>query len=61
MEKPRGRRLTPEQAAEIVGVEPSTLANWRSNKRHILPYYKPGKRVYYWEKDIQEFIENNMK
>lgn len=55
----RGRRLTPEEAANIIGVEPGTLANWRSNKRHELPYYKPGKRVFYWERDVNNFIEKS--
>jgi len=49
--------LTPDQAAEILGVTSHTLAVWRSTGRYSLPYVKAGRLVRYRETDVQRFIE----
>ncbi len=49
--------LTPDQAAEILGVTTHTLAVWRSTGRYNLPYVKAGRLVRYREPDVQRFIE----
>jgi len=51
------RRLTTEQAALILGVQPNSLALWRCVKRHSLPYYRVGRRVYYRLSDVLAFME----
>ena len=51
------RLLTAEQAAEILGIEPATLAVWRCTKRYALRYTKVGRLVKYRSEDIEAFIE----
>ncbi|WP_085440393.1 helix-turn-helix domain-containing protein [Magnetofaba australis] len=50
--------ITPREAAKILGVEPTTLGNWRHTKRYPLPYVKVGKKVMYRLTDVEEFIES---
>ncbi|MFM0041642.1 helix-turn-helix domain-containing protein [Paraburkholderia sediminicola] len=52
--------LTPEQAAEILGVSPYTLSNWRVGKRQPLPYVKLGRLVRYRRADIEAFLSSNL-
>lgn len=42
--------------AEILSVEPATLAVWRSTRRYNLPYVKVGRAVRYRHSDIMAFI-----
>ena len=48
------KRTTPE-AAEFLGVKPSTLEVWRSTKRYPLPYIKIGAKVFYRQSALDEF------
>lgn len=48
--------LTAEEAAEILGVKPQTLAVWRCAKRYRLPYLKIGRTVRYRLDDVESFI-----
>lgn len=50
------RLLNTEQAAEILGVKPETLAYWRSTGRYSLSYIKIGRLVKYRLKDIEKFV-----
>ena len=50
--------LPRKRAAQILGVEPQTLAVWACNKRYGLPYVKVGRRVMYRLADIMTFIES---
>lgn len=34
--------LTNAEAAEYIGISPTTLVNWRGSKRHVIPYTKVG-------------------
>jgi len=50
------KALTPEQVEEIYNIPRQTLANWRKQK--IGPAYsKPGKRVLYRVKDIEDYLD----
>lgn len=51
--------LTREKAAEILGVQPNTLAVWATTKRYNLPYIKIGRLVKYKLEDIESFILSN--
>lgn len=53
--------LTPEQAAERIGVAASTLGIWRSTGRYNLPYVKAGSRVRYRASDVERFIERRTR
>jgi len=50
-------RLTPDEAADLIGVKPGTLAVWRATKRYSLPYLKIGTRVYYARRDVEAFLD----
>lgn len=52
--------LTPEEAAEILGISPGTLTVWRSTGRYNLPYVKVGRAVRYRPSDIDAFIEGRL-
>lgn len=48
--------LSDKQAAEALGLKPSTLAVWRSTGRYGLPYVKVGRLVRYRISDLAEFL-----
>ena len=50
--------LTAEQAAEILGIEPATLAVWRCTKRYDLKWIKVGRLCKYRASDVQAFIDS---
>ena len=52
--------LTPDQAAEILGVSVGTLSVWRSTKRYPLRYLKIGRTVKYRVKDLMDFAESRV-
>jgi len=56
MSKPQ--LLDNAQAAEFLGVSPTTLTTWRCMKRYDLPYVKIGGCVRYTEADLLQFIES---
>jgi excisionase family DNA binding protein len=51
--------ISAGEAADILGLKESTLAQfrWRGDKR--LPWVKLGKSIRYKLSDIEEFIERN--
>lgn len=44
-------------AATYLKTTRQTLANWRSTKRHNLPYVKIGSLVRYKRQDLKQFVE----
>lgn len=51
-------RLDNREAAAYLKVSPNTLDVWRSEKRFSnLPYIKIGSRVFYWKRDLDNFLE----
>lgn len=48
--------ITDKQAAEALGLQPTTLAVWRSTGRYNLPYLKVGRLVKYRISDLAEFM-----
>ncbi|WP_411705422.1 helix-turn-helix domain-containing protein [Edaphovirga cremea] len=53
-------QLTDRQAAQALGVKPSTLAVWRSTGRYRLPYTKVGRLVRYRVHDLAVFLANRV-
>ncbi len=47
--------LSAEQVAELTGLAPDTLAQWRSQRRGI-PYLKIGRAVRYDLNDVQAYL-----
>ncbi len=52
--------LTPEQAAEFLGVTVGTLNVWRATRRYPLPYVKIGRKVMYRAQDLEQFAESRI-
>jgi excisionase family DNA binding protein len=48
--------LTPEQAAEHLGLKVQTLAVWRSTRRYALRYVKVGRLVRYRQADLDHWL-----
>jgi predicted site-specific integrase-resolvase len=45
-------RLTHDEAAELIGVEPHTFTCYLSKGRFVVPRYKYGKKNYYRKSEI---------
>lgn len=54
---PNDPLLDTAQAAEHLGVKPTTLEVWRSTKRYPLAYVKTGRNVRYRLSAINAFLE----
>jgi predicted DNA-binding transcriptional regulator AlpA len=50
--------LSDPEAAELLCVNPQTLAVWRCKKRYNLPYIKVGRKVRYREADILDWLNS---
>ena len=51
--------MTPEQVAELVGVNTGTLANWRSDGKG--PRYVKSGRIRYRKSDVWAFINSSVR
>lgn len=53
------RKLTTPEAAEHLGLSPTTLTTWRCTQRagRQIPYLKLGKRVLYRERDLDRWLD----
>ena len=51
--------MNREQVAELLGVQPQTLAKWHVNGRVMLPVVYVGRSVRYRPEDVERFIEAN--
>lgn len=52
--------LNVREAAEILGVKPKTLYQWKWMKQHLV-FVKIGKSLKIRERDLLDFIEKNRK
>lgn len=55
------RLLTPQEAADILGVSTGTLDVWRSTGRYKLPFVRVGKLIRYNRSDLNTFIHQRTK
>ncbi|HAD5966126.1 TPA_asm: DNA-binding protein [Salmonella enterica subsp. enterica serovar Typhimurium] len=52
-------RMTRKEAAEYLGVSPSTMAVWACTGLVKIPYYRAGaKKVIYMKSDLDAYIES---
>lgn len=61
-QKPKAGRILPEmltteQAAEYLGLKPSTLTSWRCTGRYQIPYVKVGRKTRYRKADLEKFLQ----
>jgi len=50
--------LTRNEAAELLGVKPQTLATWHITGRYNLPLVKVGRSVRYRLADLERWLES---
>ena len=55
------QRLSREDAAKYLGVSVRTLEGWAHSGTKKLPYYKPGRKAYYLQSDLDKFLIDNRK
>lgn len=56
----KSRLLNTIQAAYFLGLEPTTLVNWRCTRRYPLPFIRVGRAIRYRLSDLEEFVEQNV-
>lgn len=53
---------TPRQTADYIGVQPQTLAKWRSQATHPdLPYHRLGRRILYQPDAVRTWFDNHLQ
>jgi hypothetical protein len=50
-------RLTRTQAANYIGLKPSTLEGDVSRQRFCIPFYRIGSRIFYRVSDLDRWLE----
>ncbi len=50
--------LSSDDAADYIGVQPQTLAVWRSVGRYGIPFYKVGRLPKYDRADLDAWLES---
>ncbi len=50
--------ITEDEAADLIGVRPQTLAVWRSTGRYDLPFIRVGRLVRYRVCDLETWIQD---
>lgn len=55
------RRLTRSEAAHYLGVTPQTLANWASTGKVQIPHYKVGRKVIYFQSDLDAYLASTRR
>lgn len=49
-------RFTRTEAAEYLGVNGQTLANWAHTGRVKIPHHKIGRKVIYFKSDLDSYL-----
>ena len=57
----QNRLITRDEAAEMLGLKPQTLAKWAHTHRCRLKMIKIGSRVRYRVSDVEGFIEESYR
>lgn len=52
--------LTVDEAAELLGISPGTLRNWRCVDRGPISYLN-GKRIYYRRSDVTDWLDRQFE
>ncbi len=56
-----GNLIRTDEAAEMLGVRPGTLAIWRRTGRYGLAFVQIGRAIRYDPEDIRRFIEERKR
>lgn len=55
------KKLTRSEAAEHLGVNPQTLANWAHTGRVKIPFHKVGRKVIYFKSDLDAYLDSTRR
>lgn len=55
------KKLTRSEAADHLGVNPQTLANWAHTGRVKIPFYKVGRKVIYFKADLDAYLDSTRR
>jgi excisionase family DNA binding protein len=50
--------LSIKEVADYLGVSKRTVHNYMRLKRNPLPYSKPAGKLFFWRKDLEQWLEN---
>lgn len=54
-------RLTRPEAAEYLGVNSQTLANWAYTGKVKIPFHKVGRKVIYMRTDLDSYLASTRR
>ena len=60
MENNTKEMLSRNEAAELLGIRPQTLAVWASAKRGGPPYVKLNRTVRYRREDVEQYVASRV-
>lgn len=55
------KRLTRSEAAQHLGVNTQTLANWAHTGRVKIPFHKVGRKVIYFKSDLDAYLDSTRR
>ena len=55
------KRLTRNEAAAHLGVNPQTLANWAHTGKVKIPFHKVGRKVIYFKSDLDAYLDSTRR
>lgn len=55
------KKLTRSEAADHLGVNPQTLANWAHTGKVKIPFHKVGRKVIYFKSDLDAYLDSTRR
>ncbi|EOI1397326.1 TPA: helix-turn-helix domain-containing protein [Citrobacter amalonaticus] len=55
------KRLTRNEAAAHLGINPQTLANWAHTGKVKIPFHKVGRKVIYFKSDLDAYLDSTRR
>lgn len=55
------KKFTRSEAAQHLGVNAQTLANWAHTGRVKIPFHKVGRKVIYFKADLDAFLNSTRR
>lgn len=55
------KKLTRSEAANHLGVNPQTLANWAHTGKVKIPFHKVGRKVIYIKADLDAYLDSTRR
>ena len=55
------KKLTRSEAADHLGVNPQTLANWAHTGKVKITFHKVGRKVIYFKSDLDAYLDSTRR